>query len=265
MARETDKRIGDDQLSLYSEATLLARLAKQQSQLVAQMLQQVAHSAEVSQENTRLARDLAGSHDRLQEVHHRIRNHLQTVTGLLSAQEIAERSPTARRALQQSVARLTSIAAIHDLLARDPGSGELGLSELATQLSSYLVHHAGAEGRIQVHAEIPSIALSPKEATAFILILTELLSNAVEHAFAQEDKGEIFLRVTRNGDQALLEVRDTGRGLPPDFDPDHLEGLGLRLVSRLAKRDLGGSVTAYSRGGACFRVTLRVGSAGEVK
>jgi len=265
MTEEREKSAADDQLSLYHEATLLARLAEQQSQLVQKMLQQAARSEEVSQENVRLARDLAGSHDRLQEVHHRIRNHLQTVTGLLSAQEVGERSPTARRALQQSVARLTSIAAVHDLLARDPASGELRLPELAAQLSRHLLDQAGARGRIEVHTDISPIALTPKEATAFVLILTELLFNAIEHAFAQEGEGEIFLQVTSHTDKALLEVRDTGRGLPPDFDLGHTESLGLRLVSRLAERDLGGSVMAYNAGGACFRVTFPIGQAGEAE
>jgi len=263
MTEQQHRSTAADQLSLFGEATLLARLAEQQSHLVSQMLQQAARSEEVSRENVRLAADLAGSHDRLQEIHHRIRNHLQTVTGLLSAQEMEETSSTARRALQQSIARLTSIAAIHDLLARDPASGELRLPELAAQLSRHLLHQVGAEGRLRVHLDISPISLAPREATAFVLILTELLSNALEHAFAANAKGEISLRVARHGDQGLLEVRDTGRGLPPDFDLQHAQTLGLRLVSRLAERDLRGSVTAGNAGGACFRVTFAATGPGE--
>ena len=252
-----------DQLSLFDEATLLARLAEQQTQLVSQMLHQAARSEEVSQENVRLAADLAGSYDRLQEIHHRIRNHLQTVTGLLSAQEMEETSSTARRALQQGIARLTSIAAIHDLLARDPASGELRLPDLAAQLSRHLLHQVGAEGRIRVHVDIHPISLAPREATAFVLIMTELLSNAFEHAFADNARGEIFLRVACEGDRGLLEVRDTGCGLPPEFDLRQARTLGLRLVSRLAERDLSGSVTAGNAGGAYFRVTFAAAPPGE--
>jgi len=253
---EADNGLVDDQLSLFSEANLLARLAEQQGQLVSRLLARAARSEEVSEQNARLIADLAGSQDRLQEVHHRIRNHLQIVTGLLSAQETTEQSVSARRALQKSIARLASIAAIHDLLARDPSSGNLRLPELAEQLAHHLLSHAGAEGRIRLHADVHPLTLAPKEATAFVLILTELLSNAIEHAFPPEAEGEIFVRLEQVGDQAVLELRDTGRGLPADLDPEHTKRLGLRLVWRLAERDLGGSVTAQNAGGACFRVSF---------
>jgi two-component sensor histidine kinase len=258
MMEDAEDGLPDGQLSLFSEASLLGRLAEQQGQLVSRLLEQAARSEEVSEQNTRLITDLAGSRDRLQEVHHRIRNHLQTVTGLLSAQETSEQSPSARRALHKGIARLASIAAIHDLLARDPTSGDLRLPELAEQLARHLLSHAAAEGRVRIHTEVAPLTLAPKEATAFVLILTELLSNAIEHAFPREATGEVFVRLERVGSQAVLELRDTGRGLPPGFDPTHSERLGLRLVWRLVERDLEGSITADTADGVRFRVTFPV-------
>jgi len=255
---EAENGLLDGQLSLFSEASLLGRLAEQQGQLVSRLLEQAARSEEVSEQNARLITDLAGSRDRLQEVHHRIRNHLQTVTGLLSAQETSEQSASARRALQKSIARLASIAAIHDLLARDPTSGDLRLPELTEQLARHLLGNAAGEGRIRLHTDVASLTLAPKEATAFVLILTELLSNAIEHAFPLEAKGEIFVRLERVGSQAVLELRDTGRGLPSGFDPARGKRLGLRLVWRLVERDLDGSITAHSADGACFRVSFPI-------
>jgi two-component sensor histidine kinase len=226
------------QLSLYDEAHLLARLSESQTTLVSNVLSQAARSSRVSAENARLAHDLAGSFDRLQEVHHRIRNHLQTVTGLLSAQGIEEKSPTARRALQKGVGRLSSIAAIHDLLARDPTSGELRIPDLAQQLARHLLRHTNAEHRLRIRTDVSPLALETKEATSFVLILTELLSNAVEHAFAEDEPGEICVRLYQQGGDAVLEVRDDGRGLPADFSFERSNSLGLRLVWRLAERDL---------------------------
>ena len=246
------------QLSLYDEAHLLARLSESQTTLVSDVLSQAARSSRVSAENTRLARNLAGSFDRLQEVHHRIRNHLQTVTGLLSAQGIEEKSPTARRALQKSVGRLSSIAAIHDLLARDSASGELRIPDLAQQLARHLLRHTNAEHRLRVRTDVSPLALETKEATSFVLILTELLSNAVEHAFAEDEQGEIVVRLHQQGGDAVLEVCDNGRGLPAGFSFERSNSLGLRLVWRLAERDLNGSITARNDGGACFRLTFPV-------
>jgi len=258
----------------WDEATLLARLAEQQGRLVFDTLRRAARSERVSQENERLARDLAVSLDRIQEVHHRIRNHLQTVTGLLSAQEVSEPSPSARRALRKSISRLTSIAAIHDLLARDPRSGQLRLPELAARLSRHLLRQAGAEERVRVRCEVAPLNLGPREATAFVLILTELLSNAIEHGFPGEQAGEIRVRVARKpagrgraagrgGGEALLEVRDTGCGLPEGFELGETESLGLQLVTRLAERDLGGRAQARNAGGACFRIAFPLADVGE--
>lgn len=243
---------------MFDEVTLLNRLSDQQSLVVGQALEQAARTEAISHENVRLARELAGSIDRIQEVHHRIRNHLQTVTGLLSAEEIGAESPTARRALQKSIARLTSIAAIHDLLARDPDSGGLCLPELAERLAHHLLRQAGAEGRVRVCLTVADIKMAPRATTAFVLILTELLSNAVEHGFPGGRAGEIAVRVEAVGQQAELEVRDDGCGLPKDIDLARLESLGLRLVARLAERDLGGAIEIRSEGGTCFRVRFPI-------
>ncbi len=244
------------QLSLYDEAQLLTRLSERQTVLVFDVLSQAAETSRVSAENARLQRDLAGSFDRLQEVHHRVRNHLQTVTGLLSAQEIEEKSPTARRALQKSVVRLSSIAAIHDLLARDPASGELRTPELAQQLTRHLLRHSNVEHRVRIRTDVSPLTLGSKQVTAFVLILTELLSNAIEHAFSEGRTGEISLRVSQERAQAVLQVRDNGCGLPRDFAFEQADGLGLRLVWRLAERDLNGSIVAHNDNGACFRLTF---------
>lgn len=247
---------GDGQLSLYDEAALLTRLSERQTKLVSELLQQAAEATHVSEEKARLERDLAGSLDRLQEVHHRVRNHLQTVTGLLSAQEIGEKSLTARRALQKSVERLTSIAAIHDLLARDPSSGLLRLPELAQTLARHLLRQSNAGQRLRIVTDVSPLSLNAKRATAFVLVLTELVSNAIEHGFEQGERGEISVRVAQQGEAAVLEVRDSGRGLPPGFDIEAGNSLGLRLVARLAERDLNGLVETYNDGGACFRVVF---------
>lgn len=248
----------DGQLTLYDEATLLTRLSERQTQLVSDVLQQAAQVAYVSEENARLERDLAGSIDRLQEVHHRVRNHLQTVMGLLSAQEIGEKSVTARRALQRSVERLTSIAAIHDLLARDPSSGLLRLPELTQTLARHLLKQSNAEHRLRIVTDVSPLLLHPKRATAFVLVLTELISNAIEHGFTEEERGEVCVQVEQHGDEAVMEVRDSGRGLPPGFDLEEGDSLGLRLIARLAERDLNGSVLAYNDGGACFRIVFPI-------
>ncbi len=248
----------------WDEANLLAELAERQERLVSDMLSRATENLEAAElrsafqvaeaENARLAQELAGSLDRLQEVHHRIRNHLQAVTGLLSAEEVAAESAGARQALRDSIARLTSIAAIHDLLARDPRSGKLCLAELIERLSQHLLAQAGATGRVGVRAQVAEVELDGKATTALVLILTELLSNAIEHGFPQHAQGQVDVRLVQAGPVVRLTVRDNGPGLPAGFDAAHASTLGLKLVARLAERDLGGRLSVSSHEGACFEV-----------
>jgi two-component sensor histidine kinase len=263
MTRESDRK--QEPPIWYDESALLARLAEQQSHLITDTLAKAATTDRFAEENERLGRDLSGmraaldgSLDRLQEVHHRVRNHLQTLTGLLSAQELSEPSPAVRQALQKSIARITSVAAIHDLLAREPRAAHLRLPELAQRLAAHLLHQAGAEQRLQVHTDIAPLDLPQRQATAFVLILTELLSNAIEHGFPDDEGGEIRVRISCEQGSMALEVCDSGRGLPPGFRLEGEDGLGLGLVFRLAERDLGGSARAWNETGACFRVTFPV-------
>lgn len=249
----------------HDESALLARISEQQSRLVTDMLAKAEKTEHYAQENAQLTLDLSGTRaalqgsvDRLQEVHHRVRNHLQTLTGLLSAQELTEPSPSARRTLQKSIARITSVAAIHDLLARDPRSGKLQLPDLVNRLVGHLLSSAGAERRVRARLDVAPIDLPQRESTAFVLILAELVCNAVEHGFADDASGQISVRIAAEDSQAVLEVADDGAGLRPDFDWESADSLGLGLVLRLAERDLNGSATAWNDAGAHFRVRFPI-------
>jgi len=271
-ARGMKRKLRQTQLPFVwnDETGLLARISEQQSQLVLATLARAASAEQYARENAQLAHDLSGARaaldgslDRLQEVHHRIRNHLQTLTGLLSAEELTEDSPSARRALQKSIARITSVAAIHDLLARDPRSGKLQLPDLAERLVRHLLHQAGAEARLRVDLAVSPVDLPQRQSTAFVLILTELVCNAIEHGFPGGEPGGIRVCVSTDGTEVVLEVCDSGRGLPPGFDRENGDSLGLGLVMRLAERDLGGSLEAWNEGGACFRVRFPALEAGD--
>jgi len=254
---------GDESGFCRDEANLLARLAEQQGRLVSELLARAARADRASQENDRLARQLEDSTTHLQEIHHRVRNHLQGLIGWLSAQELTEASPAARPALRKSIARLASIAAIHDLLAQEAGSDQFHLPEIARRLAQQLLCQAGADERLQVETQVAAIKLSERQATSFVLILTELLSNAIEHGFAGGGKGKIAVRAGCDRGHAFLEVHDSGAGLPAGFDPTQGHSLGLQLVERLAASDLGGSVRAWNAEGACFRVAFPLSDVGK--
>ncbi len=219
----------------WNEATLLSELAEHQAELVLDTLTRAEHTRTVEQENHRLSRELELSLDRIQEVHHRVRNHLQTVTGLLSAEEATGVPEAAQRALRESVARVTSIAAIHDLLARDPRSGHVCLRELVARLCRHLLAQAGAAERVRVEVQVEEMSLRGKHLTAVVLMLTELLFNAVEHGFPGERTGRVQVLLEQADSNARLMVRDDGCGLPAGLEKRSQGRLGLRLVKRLAR------------------------------
>jgi two-component sensor histidine kinase len=250
------------------ETALLARISEEQSLLVRDTLARAQESERYAQENAQLTLDLSGTQaalqgsvDRIQEVHHRVRNHLQMLTGLLSAEEVTEESASARRALQKSIARITSVAAIHDLLARDPRSGKLQLPDLVSRLVGHLLGSAAAEARVATTLEVAPVDLPQRESTAFVLILAELVCNAVEHGFADGACGQISVRIADEDSQVVLEVADDGAGLQPDFNWTSADSLGLGLVLRLAERDLNGSAMAWNDSGAHFRVQFPIPTA----
>ena len=194
----------------------------------------------------------------IREIHHRVKNNLQTVAALLRLQARRMTEPAARAALEESVRRVTSIAVVHETLA---GSREdvVAVDEVLDRVLPMLgdltsigpVARTRRSGRI---GELPA-----EVATPLVMAVTELLHNAAEHAFADGETGSIELIAERDGDDLVLCVRDDGRGLPEGFDLAASDGLGLQIVRTLVVSELGGTLDMHSRGpGKGTEVTLTV-------
>ncbi|TKJ30540.1 PAS domain-containing sensor histidine kinase [Blastococcus sp. CCUG 61487] len=177
----------------------------------------------------------------IREIHHRVKNNLQTVAALLRLQARRMAEPAARDALEESVRRVTSIAIVHEALA---GSREdvVDVDRVFDQVLPMLgdlasVGPAARTQRTGTFGELPAAAATP-----LVLAVTELLHNAAEHAFPEGEPGAIDLLAERDGDDLVVRVRDDGRGLPEGFDPAAYEGLGLQIVRTLVVSELGGSL-----------------------
>lgn len=179
----------------------------------------------------------------VQEMHHRIKNNLQTVADLLSLEMSASPSPVARKSLRDSVGRIKSIAAVHELLSLE----QLRLTDitaLARQVCDIsLKHFVRPDRRIAAEISGPPIYLPSKQATALALIINELISNALEHAFPiGYHPCDLQIDLNQEGPKITLTIADSGRGLPPDFRLETAKGLGLRIARTLAEKDLAGSL-----------------------
>jgi len=235
----------------------------------------------------------------IREIHHRVKNNLQTVAALLRLQARRLRAPEARAALDEAVRRVGSIAVVHETLAH--GSEEVvDFDEIADRVAMMAAEVSAPEVRV-----VPKITgsfgpLSASVATPLAMVLTELLQNALQHGFPQpardqaplkdhgliddhgllddhglpkdhgllkdqgpnEDDGLIEVTAVRKPDRLTVTVADSGVGLPAGFDLDSATSLGLQIVRTLVVGELGGRLKIAPRpgGGTEAVVDLPVGS-----
>src|SRR5215218_1999886 len=178
----------------------------------------------------------------IREIHHRVKNNLQTVAALLRLQARRMTEPAARAALEESVRRVASIAVVHETLAgsrEDVVVVDDVLDRVLPMLGDLTVIGPAARAkRSGSFGELPAATATP-----LVMAVTELLHNAAEHAFPDGEPGSIELVAERDGDDLVVRVRDNGRGLPEGFDPAGSDGLGLQIVRTLVASELGGSIS----------------------
>ncbi|MFO0626374.1 MAG: PAS domain S-box protein [Polyangiales bacterium] len=188
----------------------------------------------------------------LKEIHHRVKNNLQIISSLLRLHGERTQSAEARAALDDAQQRVRAIALLHERLHDLKVSGAFEFDTYARSIIASIAHVSG----IELEDQISPVQLSLDEALPLGLILNELVTNALKHAFSARGDAAQARRVTvsvrRQGDNVELEVRDNGCG----FDGQEREGaLGLQLVRTLA-RQLRGEVSFASDAGARVRVTF---------
>jgi two-component sensor histidine kinase len=203
-----------------------------------------------STESRRQEQELRVKTALIQELHHRVKNNLQTIAALLRMQ--ARRLPLddARQAIEEAVNRVMSVAVIHEFLSNE-GSRVINMKDVSnrilTQVRQGLV---SPEKHITFGLEGPPIYLPARQATACALVINELLQNAVEHGFEQRPGGHVQLTLQDEGDRVVVRVRDNGSGLPESFDMQNADSLGLQIVRTLVREDLKGTIEMRNGDGA---------------
>lgn len=184
------------------------------------------------------------------ELQHRVSNNLAIVSALLNLQRGEVADERARHALNEASNRLALISRIHRKL-HDPAGSQRRFGPFMEELCRDVLDASGASGidcRVSAaaNAEIPTDKLVPVS-----LIVTELVSNALEHGLADRPGGAIRVDLNRDGANHILTVSDNGKGLPPDFSPETNGGLGLRIVQALVQQVSGSFTMENSRGTTC--------------
>jgi two-component sensor histidine kinase len=202
----------------------------------------------------------------IREIHHRVKNNLQTVAALLRLQARRVSVPGARTALEESMRRVQSIALVHETLSVSIDE-TVDFDEIVDRLLVMLSDVMGSGSRVRV-GRTGSFGVIPAEAaTALVLVLTELVQNAIEHAFPGDRGGQVAVVAARSRGQLTVEIIDDGVGLPDDFTAERSDRLGLQIVRTLVSAELNGTVEFRKHpetGGTCATITMPVGRRGRV-
>lgn len=190
----------------------------------------------------------------IREVHHRVKNNLQTIASLLRIQARRAESEEAKRALSGAVDRVASMAVVHEMLAAATEEA-VDFAAVAHTVVDMVVRGMGAEGRARARVEGSTGLVPAATATSLALVLAELVHNAIEHGI-KAGSGEVVVTLRRGAEALMLSVRDSGAGLPEGFDVLASGNLGLAIVRTVVEEDLRGTL-AFSSGRGTT-VTVRV-------
>jgi two-component system, sensor histidine kinase PdtaS len=194
----------------------------------------------------------------IREIHHRVKNNLQTVAALLRLQARRTANAEGREALIESVRRVSSIALVHDALSMSVDE-QVNLDEVIDRILPIMNDVASVDRPIRINRVGDLGVLDSDRATALIMVITELVQNAIEHAFdptAQE--GSVTIRAERSARWLDVVVHDDGRGLPDGFNLDNSDSLGLQIVRTLVSAELDGTLGMRHAPARGTDVVLRV-------
>jgi two-component sensor histidine kinase len=192
----------------------------------------------------------------LQEIHHRVKNNLQIVSSLLNLQARAMDDPHLRALLHESQQRIQAMALIHEALYQAHDLSRVPFGTYLRWLTAQLSRAYDAEARrIRLTVEAEPLDLDIDKAAACGLILHELLSNALTHAFPGGRSGSINVALRRADHEIILSVKDSGVGMPQALEVQRPSSLGLKLVSMLTDQ-LEGILVLTQEGGTTFTLTV---------
>jgi two-component sensor histidine kinase len=194
----------------------------------------------------------------LKEIHHRVKNNLQVISSLLNLQARYLPDPAARAIFSQSQNRVQSIALVHERLYESADLSHVNFAKYVVVLLDNIFDTYGAENRgIAKVIDIGDVNLTVDVAIPCGLIVNEVVTNALKHAFPDGRTGTVRVSLTEGPEEMLeLTVQDDGVGIPPGIDPRNTVSLGLDLVATFAEQ-LNAEVVIVREGGTSFRFRFR--------
>lgn len=209
----------------------------------------------LKEERDRLAASRAEKELLLKEVHHRVKNNLQVIASLLRLQANSFPDTELGAALLESQNRVESMALVHEQLYATRNLREVDLAQHVETLAANLFHCYGEPGRISWKAQVQAVPLGIDCAIPVSLILNELISNALKHAFPEGRAGSVRIEGGCDAGRVYLSVRDDGAGMPEHVDVRKPKSLGLQIVKILTGQ-LKGEFEIERANGTMFRIAF---------
>lgn len=195
----------------------------------------------------------------LAEVHHRVKNNLAVISGMLEMQVMNTDDQQLLEKLQESQSRIQSIAVVHEKLYSSESFSEIKINQYVNDLLGMIVSSLiDYEKDIRVHKNVDTVTLTVSQAIPCGLLLNELITNCYKHAFEGRKTGVIKISVTQTADDYIvLQVKDDGIGLPEDFEIKKQSSLGMTLINTLVKQ-LEGTLKVTVEKGSCFTIKFPI-------
>ncbi len=211
----------------------------------------------VGRDITELKQSLREKEVLLQEVHQRVNNSLQLISSLLHLQNLTVNHDESHTIIQDMQNRIHSLSLVYETLYQSHDLSRIDLGRYIRKVAEdLLANHENARERIQLSVASDKIALETDQAIPCGLITTELIQNALCHAFPEGRNGEVRISLRNIDGRCILTVSDNGTGLPESADVHTAESLGLSLVRTLVTRQLEGNITVERSGGTTYTITF---------
>ncbi len=192
----------------------------------------------------------------IQEIHHRVKNNLQTIASLLRLQARRTPSPEVKAALRESVNRILSISVVHEFLSQQDAE-VIDVAEVARNILDQVIENmVEPDFNIKTLFNGQQMVLPSDQAISLALAINELIQNSIEHGFTGRREGVIGVDIAASQDAYRVEIWDDGVGLPADFGQRESNSLGLQIIRTLVEHDLGGTFRLESRGGTRATITV---------
>jgi PAS domain S-box-containing protein len=198
----------------------------------------------------------------LRELYHRTKNNMQVIASIISLRKSVEKNTRLKEVLKELENKIYSMALVHQKLYQSQDLSKIDVKEYIQDLANLILNSFNqGEQALKIHYDLKPIHCLIDTLVPLGIVINELLTNAVKHAFAERSQGNIYVAAENSGNgELVVEIADDGVGMPEDIDPERTGSIGLQIVKNVVELQLNGRVELERAGGTTWRLYIDTGS-----